>query len=154
MLASSIRIVCSHILLVDTQHFSQALVPEIDIVRVHLVQDEIVTVVSILPQLFLQFSIVECLILTNGLIFLHLWPLLFSILDAPIARLSLSAKHCCGTLAFCLWCILSLINVPLLAHVLLLVYVTLVCQVALGDSVLPLVSLLMLVVRVLCNVTF
>ena len=71
-MASSIRIVCSHILLVDTQHFSKALVPEIDIVRVHLVQDEIVTVVSILPQLFLQFSIVECLILTNGLIFLHL----------------------------------------------------------------------------------
>ena len=81
------------IFLVDAKHFSQALVSEVDVPRVHLVQHKLVAVVTFLSQLSLKLVVIDRHELTSSflvfLLFHSILPLLLCMLDASLARLTL-----------------------------------------------------------------
>ena len=83
----------SDIFLVDAKHLGQALVSEVDVSRVHLVQHKLITVVTFLPQLSLELIVIDrhelaCSFLVF-LLFHGILPLLLCMLNASLARFTL-----------------------------------------------------------------
>ena len=56
-----------HVFIVDAEHLGQALIAIVDISRMHLIEDEVFTLVILLPQLRLQLIEVNRQVLTSSL---------------------------------------------------------------------------------------
>ena len=79
--------------MVDAKHLRQALVPIIDVTRVHLIEHEVFALVILLPELRLQLIKVDRKVLTCTVLVLFFLELVctlaLGILDAPLARFAL-----------------------------------------------------------------
>ena len=84
---------CGDVIMEDAKHFRKALVPEVDVAGVHLVEDELIAVVAVAhAQLRLNLVKVDrhvLRLLADLLLLEGVQSLLLGILNAALARLAL-----------------------------------------------------------------